>query len=43
MTRSGAIKVSKMDAAKRQLDTAIALWFAEKDPVSIHALSSKEI
>ncbi|OGA46270.1 MAG: hypothetical protein A3F74_27095 [Betaproteobacteria bacterium RIFCSPLOWO2_12_FULL_62_58] len=30
--------VSKMDAAKRQLDSAIRLWFADGDPVSIHTL-----
>jgi hypothetical protein len=32
------ITVSKLDAAKRQLRTAIRLWFADGDPVSIHAL-----
>lgn len=30
--------VSKLDAAKRQLDTAIRLWFSDGDPVSIHTL-----
>jgi hypothetical protein len=34
------IKVSKLDAAKRQLDTAIRLWFNDDDPVAIHALAS---
>ena len=33
-------KVSKLDAAKRQLECAISLYFNEKDPVSIHTLTS---
>jgi hypothetical protein len=33
------ITVTKLDAAKRQLRTAIRLWFAEGDPVSIHTLA----
>ena len=33
------IRISKLEAARRQLDTAIWLWFAEKDPVAIHALA----
>jgi hypothetical protein len=32
------IQVSKLDAARRQLDTAIDLWFHDGDPVSIHTL-----
>ncbi len=36
---STAIKVDKLDAATRQLRTAITLWFNEGDPVSIHALA----
>src|SRR6266446_6563741 len=32
------ITVTKLDAAKRQLRTAIELWFHDGDPVSIHAL-----
>lgn len=32
------LTVSKMDAAMRQLDTAIRLWFEDADPVSIHTL-----
>jgi hypothetical protein len=32
------IKVTKLDAAKRQLRTAIGLWFHDGDPVAIHAL-----
>jgi hypothetical protein len=33
------IKVSKLDAARRQLDGAIELWFSDGDPVAIHALA----
>lgn len=33
------IKVTKLDAARRQLRTAIRLWFNGGDPVSIHALA----
>lgn len=32
------ITVTKLDAAKRQLRTAIELWFNEGDPVSVHSL-----
>ncbi len=35
----GKEKVKKLDAAKRQLDTAIELWFNDGDPISIHTLS----
>jgi hypothetical protein len=34
------IKETKMDAAKRQLRTAIRLWFKDGDPVSIHTLAA---
>lgn len=34
------MNISKLDAAKRQLDTAINLFFLERDPVSIHTLVS---
>jgi hypothetical protein len=34
------IHVSKLDAAKRQLHTAIRLWFDDGDPVSVHTLVS---
>ncbi len=34
------IDISKLDAAKRQIDTAINLFFRESDPVSIHTLVS---
>jgi hypothetical protein len=30
------LQVSKLDAARRQVETAIRLYFAEADPVSIH-------
>lgn len=33
------IQVSKLDAAKRQLDCAIEMWFQGKDAVSIHTLA----
>lgn len=32
--------ISKLDAAKRQLDTAINLYFKDADPVSIHTLTA---
>lgn len=34
------ITVTKLDAAHRQLRTAIELWFADGDPVSIHTLAA---
>ena len=40
MTQYQKIKVSKIDAARRQLDCAIDLWFRNGDPVSIHTLVS---
>ena len=33
------IVITKLDAARRQLDTAIELFFANGDFVSIHALA----
>jgi hypothetical protein len=33
------VTVTKLDAARRHLSTAIRLWFADGDPVSIHTLS----
>jgi hypothetical protein len=33
-------KVSKLDAAKRQLETTIRLYFSDGDPVSIHTLTA---
>lgn len=35
----GKVQVSKIDAARRQLDCAIELWFNEGDEVSIFTLS----
>jgi len=35
----GLVKVNKLAAARRQLDTAIALWFHDGDPVSVLSLS----
>lgn len=34
------ISVSKIDAAKRQLETAITLYFHDADPVSTHTLAA---
>jgi hypothetical protein len=34
-----SITVSKIEAAQRQLDSAISLWFADGDEVSIHTLA----
>jgi hypothetical protein len=34
-----SILVSKSDVARSQLETAIQLWFADGDPVSIHTLA----
>lgn len=34
------MNISKLDAAKRQLDTAINLYFKDADPVSIHTLTA---
>ncbi|MBI4848799.1 MAG: hypothetical protein HY808_09535 [Nitrospirae bacterium] len=31
--------IPKLDAARRQLDTAIMLWFQEGDPIAIHTLT----
>jgi hypothetical protein len=38
MARAKWIKVTKLDAAKRQVREAIKLWFANGDAVSIHTL-----
>jgi hypothetical protein len=34
------LELTKLDAARRQLHTAIALWFTNGDPVSIHTLAA---
>lgn len=39
MDRKPSILVSKSSAARSQLETAIQLWFANGDPVSIHTLA----
>ena len=33
-------EITKIDAARRQLRTAIELWFADGDPISIHTLAA---
>jgi hypothetical protein len=38
--KEGKLPVTKLDAALRQLETAITMWFADGDPVSICTLSS---
>lgn len=40
MPRNVAISVSKIDAAKRQLETALRLYFGSEDPITIHTLAS---
>ncbi len=39
VTTAKVIKISKLDAARRQLQTAITLWFNDGDPVSTHTLA----
>ncbi len=34
------LRISKIDAARRQLDCAIELWFMDADEVSIHTLAA---
>lgn len=34
------LKISKLDAVRRQLETAIRLYFSNGDPVSIHTLTA---
>ena len=40
MDKAPYINVSKLDVAKRQLETAITLFLTNSDPISIHALSA---
>lgn len=40
MRRYPTLKLSKTDAAKRQLETAVRLWFFSQDPVSVHTLAA---
>jgi hypothetical protein len=35
-----SLKISKLDAAKRQLETVVRLYFSNGDPVSIHTLTA---
>lgn len=35
-----AMKISKLDTVRRQLDTAIRLYFSSADPISIHTLAA---
>ncbi len=34
------LKISKLDAARRQLETAVRLYFVQADPVSVHTLTA---
>ena len=34
------MKIAKLDAARRQLETAVALYFHQADPVSVHTLTA---
>jgi hypothetical protein len=34
-----SITITKLDAARSQIDTAIELWFMDRDPASIHTLA----
>jgi hypothetical protein len=38
-TKTTTLTIGKLDAARRQLSTAITLWFGSDDPVSIHTLA----
>ena len=40
MAKVPMIRVSKLDAARRQPDAAIKLWFADGDEVSVHTLAA---
>jgi hypothetical protein len=37
--KAPTLTVTKLEAGRRQLQTAIKLWFADGDPVSIHTLA----
>ncbi|MGD0276953.1 MAG: hypothetical protein ABSB79_13030 [Syntrophales bacterium] len=39
MEKKPKMKITKLDAARRQLETAIRLYFNDADPVSIHTLA----
>jgi len=34
------LRISKLDAARRQMETAVRLYFNEADPVSVHTLAA---
>ena len=40
MDKAPMMRVSKLDAARRQLDCAIELWSADGDEVSVHTLAA---
>ena len=40
LVRDEKQQISKIEAARRQLDCAIELWFCDKDEVSIHTLAA---
>ena len=40
MAKAPMIRVSKLDAARRQLDGAVELWFADGDEVCVHTLAA---
>ena len=35
-----SISVTKLDAVRRQIEAAVALWFEDGDPVAIHTLTA---
>ncbi|MGD0060046.1 MAG: hypothetical protein ABSD58_11580 [Verrucomicrobiia bacterium] len=43
MNESSEIKVTRIEACKRQLETAIWLYFTGGDPVSIHTLAASAV
>lgn len=40
MSKSRLLRLSKLDAARRQIESAIWLWFLDADIVSVHTLSA---
>jgi hypothetical protein len=40
MNKSRLLKVSKIDVARRQIESAIWLWFVDSDTVSVHTLAA---
>ena len=41
MTSITTIRITRIEAAQRQLETALELWFAGGEPVSIHSLAAR--